>query len=358
MHIIHSLAYICSAVRRHAKKAFVALAFVLLIFIYFTPFAFDNPALHPFADGVGTGKVPLVFIHGLGSTPSTMFGLQERLEEDGLYVNGKDLFNDVTVCDYARKTGKAMSFSLTYYSPSFGRPIDQFSAAISRTVLKAESSEIFALYAETLRNQLRAAAACTGANEVDVVAYSMGGIIINNLLRQNVSIRNVHYLGSSQRHGIYGNKTLDVGFGTTLELGNIQDVMNECKRSSGRNIIYSTLSGTDLSLQCQVLEYGLIMQDAAGSAGMATHAKSVIAGDIDGIGDGLVMLNATTLEGMTTIIVNCEHNRLRSPVACPQAYDALRTTLGGNEWQRGWFDSLQSSLLHAKLWLRAHVSGN
>lgn len=358
MHVLHRLAHISRAIRRHAKKALVAFAIAILLLVYFTPFAFDNPSLHPFADGVGTGRVPLVFVHGLGSTPATMFGLQERLEEDGLYVNGKDRFNDVTVCDYARTTNKSMSFSLTYYSPVSGRPIDQFSAALSRTVLKAESGETLALYAETLRNQLRAAAACTGAAEVDVVAYSMGGLIINDLLRQNVSIRNVYYLGSPQRYGIYGNKTLDVGFGTTLELGDIQTVMNECKRSSGRNIIYSTLSGTDLSLQCQVLEYGLLMQDAAGSAGILAHAKGVIAGDIDGIGDGLVTLNATTLEGMMTTRVPCEHNRLRAPVACPQAYAALRTMLGGDEPQRGWFDSLQGSLLHAKLWLRAHVSGN
>jgi pimeloyl-ACP methyl ester carboxylesterase len=339
------------------RIALVAAALIIVALLYATPFALKDPALHPFSADVSGTRTLLVLVHGLGSTPASMLEMQERLEMDGLYVNGQALFRDSTMCAYAKRTGKPMSFAVTFYPPTGGSPLDQLSTALSRTVVAAKGSRTLDLYKGVLASQLRQAMACANASQLDVIAYSMGGLIVREVLPNITGVRRVVFLGTPQRPGIYGNKTLELGLGATVQLGDINEVMKECKQSSGRNIIYSTLTSTDLSQECQVLEYALLLRDT-NQTEMLAQEGGVIAGNTDGRGDGLIELNATLVPGVQEHTVACEHNALRSPQACPQAYGDVVDMIGGGQRTLAGFQALEGRLLLAKIWLRRLVTGD
>lgn len=343
---------------RHVSPRFrIVMGILLVLFLsfYLVPLSFDNPRLHTFADTVRDGGVPLVIVHGLGSAPDSFYEFQERLEADGLYVNGKDNIDDKTVCDYA-KTGKPMSFAVSFYPQASGRAVDRLSDSLGRTVSEPlHVRDTLDSYTTILAQRIQTVKRCTGANEVDVLAYSMGGMIARSTL---TDVRHIIFLGTPQRYGLYGNKTLDVGLGASVDLGDIEKTLAECKRSSGKNIIYSTLLSRDLSLDCQVLEYALLFRASAAMAN-TTAAMDTIVGDLDGRGDGLIERSATTIPGVSQAIVHCEHNALRSPSRCPAAYDDAKELLvPGHERRRSAIDAFYDALLRLKLALRTGVTGS
>jgi hypothetical protein len=335
-------------------KVVIAMVLVLFLFYYLVPIAFDNPELHTFASHVRTGDVPVIFIHGLGSAPDSFFEMQERLEADRLYVNGKDQFLNPVVCDYAKTHKQPLSFSVSFYPEATGRGIDRLIGAIGATVQTASATNILSKYISTLQQQIRQVISCTGASQVDIVAYSMGGMVAKNTLPPEA--RHVLFLGTPQKPGLYGNKTLDVGLGVEVSLGDIQKTMDDCKRSSGRNIIYSTLLSHDLNADCQVAEYAMLLQS---DKGLLTNATiSTIAGNIDGRGDGLIDMAAVRIEGTNLTLVKCEHNALRSPIKCYTAYKSIKKLLAPKEeGEPSTGDKFFEDLLEWKLWVRVAVFG-
>ncbi len=333
-------------------------AVVLLVIVYYiVPTASDNPRSHTFASKVRDGGRPLVMIHGLGSAPDSMFEMQERLEADGLYLNGKDLIKDTRMCDYGREKGVPTSFSISYYPTESGRAIDHLSSALSRTIQQGGQEDL-RKYRDTLRERINNVLACTGASSVDVLAFSMGGNVLKSVLADDPSgIGSIVYLGTPQKPGLYGNKTVDVGLGLEVQLGDVKSAFEDCRRSSGRNIIYSTILSRDLGADCQVLEYALILKgvDANATGGDVT----TIAGVIDDTGDGLVRRDSVFVEGADNREVPCEHNTLRSPRKCPSAYVHVKDALAsGEERPKTGLEPLWDLVLRMKLALRTSITGS
>jgi hypothetical protein len=318
-------------------RVVLVLLLLLFIFFYFMPIAFEDPGLHTFAASVRTGDTPVVFIHGLGSAPDSFFEFQERLEADGLYVNGMDNFNKKDVCDYAHKHAQPMSFAVSFYPTQTGRSIDRLGASLLNSVSGYVNPQM------------------TLDSYVSMLNENINDVLAKLLPKMSV-VRKVIFLGTPQSNGIYGNKTLDVGLGVAVSLGDVQQALDQCKRSSGRNIIYSTLLSHDLSQDCQVLEWSLLLQTGIESL---NRTVSTVAGDIDGQGDGLVKLTAVQLPSADNHVVNCEHNTLHSPGRCPTAYDEIKRLLApGAEGQKTGIRSFYDALLRLKLAMRVEAFGS
>jgi len=311
--------------KRHTR-VLLAVLVSLFLYLYVVPLAFDNPSLHAFAADVAPGTVPLVLVHGLGSAPDSFLEMQERLEADGLYVNGKDNSDDATVCAYARTHRAPFSFAVSYYEEQTGRALGRLATSLAHTVEK-ERRDTLDRYAERLAQRIETVLRCSGAAQVDIVGYSLGGVVVRKMLQRNDSVvRRVVFIGAPQRPGLYGSKVVDVGFGIEVPLGDIAASLESCKRGSGSNIIYSTILGRDLSRDCQVLEYALL--EGVSSGLTRIEGVGTIAGLIDERGDGLIERDAVVVEGADNRQVSCEHNELRSPRLCPAAYDETVTLLG------------------------------
>jgi len=348
--------------RSHKVAKFIVFtAIALLFFFYLVPIAFENPSLHIFAGRVRAGNVPVILVHGLGSAPVSFLEMQERLEADGLYVNGGESTKGIPVCRYAQQEGVPMSYALSFYTQQTGRAFNRLGKSLSRNIDSGDPREALNGYARLLARRIDQAKKCGKSDQFDMVAYSMGGVIVGKMLReQNITgLRHLILLGVPQREGLYGSKSLDIGFGASVELGDIQASLDECKRSSGKNIIYSTILSRDLSLDCQVLEYGLLVKAGAATFGEQDYTTVTIGGDIDGRGDGLIELQAVQVEGQVNHKVTCEHNELRSPGKCEEAYFAIKQLIApGEELQKDTIDRFFNFMLLTKLKIRTSIIGS
>lgn len=149
---------------------------------------------------------PIIFLHGIrleqdeidSSTCNNNYiknsllafkEMQNKLELDGLYVNGGEVSYDDNICPSTWNTNKPISVRASYYSDCY------------------EKEDVWEKYATRLYKVITLVKKCTGKDKVNIVAHSMGGIVARAYIQNRYNhasdeINKVIMLGTPN-HGAY-----------------------------------------------------------------------------------------------------------------------------------------------------------
>lgn len=150
--------------------------------------------------------------------------------------------------------------------------------------------------------------ACTGADQVDVIAHSMGGIVVRDYLYQlslldpsvPSPVRQFVMLATPNHGGLYSVGEIANFFASHPELSGEVDFL----QMSDRGSFVSNLN--------------------AGNETLSGIAYITIAGDVDSRGDGLVLADSVRLQGARNFIVPCNHLIIKHPKLCPEMYAMIK----------------------------------
>ena len=234
---------------------------------------------------------PLLLLHGFNPTYSTRLSefsfkqMQQTLSTDMGYVNKGILINETT-CAELRYSGNPIIIRTSYYDQLSSLTIEDYTKYLKQSIDKI----------------LR----CTGAQKIDIIAYSMGGIVVRNYLNtySHDTIRKLIMVATPNHGGLYnvgeladyyvgqGQSKLPFDFAELSEDSHFMKALNLNENVSQNNIQVYT-----------------------------------IAGNIDGKGDGLIMFNSVPLIYSNHSLVLCGHIIINNPELCPEAYEVIRTIL-------------------------------
>lgn len=234
-----------------------------------------------------TGTHPVILLHGFNPTYSGRISelllkpLQGALSEELNYTD-KGIYTKKMTCAELLYEEKPFVLRMTYLEQYELVDIDAYSENIARAIERI----LF----------------CTGAESVDIVAHSMGGIVARTYIVDKLAeeidprVHTLVLLGTPNHGGLYniaglaglfiedGKEKIDLDFVRLSEDHNFMQWLNEGSETPGTMTYYT------------------------------------IAGDIDGKGDGFILKESVPLEGADgNFIVACEHNMLKFPKACPEA---------------------------------------
>ncbi len=234
---------------------------------------------------------PLLLIHGFNLLQSSGIGeldmleLQDKLTEDLDYVD-KGIYNEYMSCAELRYAEQPIIIRVSFFKNLELLEIPDYSHIISNIITKI-------LY-------------CTGAEKVDIISHSMGGIVSRYYIKNinNDSVRKLIMLGTPNHGGVY-------------TLGPLHDLLIE-EGKSRLNIDFIQLS-----------ENHKFMQELNSCDETDSDIEYyTIAGNIDGKGDGLILKESVKLNGtISHKEVDCSHITMKHPKLCPDAYNYVKEFL-------------------------------
>jgi len=221
-------------------------------------------------------KYPLLLLHGFNPVYSKRISefmlkdMQNSIEQDLDYSN-KGLITTSTACAELQDETKPIVVRASYLSIPLNIPA----------------------YSNNLATIINKIKWCTGAKKVDILSHSMGGIVTRYYLTHidSNSVRKVVMLGTPNNGGLY----------------NVGEIADSLVGESKINLDFVQLSENHHFMN-------RLNEKFVGGVELYT-----IAGDIDGKGDGLVLVSSVAL-GDNNNVVKCNHVALKHPSLCPEAY--------------------------------------
>ena len=233
---------------------------------------------------------PLILLHGFNPgyrkriSEFSMKEMQEDLAQDLNYVD-KGLLTTTTTCAELRYANNPIIIRASYFGELELLEMDTYAKNFADIIAKIQH--------------------CTGAKQVDVVAHSMGGIVVRYYI-QNIdqpSIRKFIMLATPNHGGLY-------------PFGDIADYLIK-DGESRLNLDFIELS-----------ENHDFMQALNEDETLGAVASYTVAGDIDGKGDGMVLTSSVRLQGEADhTVVPCGHILIKHPSFCPEAYEFVKAVL-------------------------------
>ncbi len=231
---------------------------------------------------------PLILLHGFNAFFSTSIGefsmieMQSKLCDDLNYENKGIYLEDMT-CSMIN--GNKTAIRVSYYGNINDFDIERYTDNLQIIV-------------DRIKN-------CTGSEEVNIIAHSMGGIVTRNLIeRDKHSIDKLIMLGTPNHGGLY-------------DIGNIAD---KFAKEWQYNLTIDFI---------QLSENDEFMQNLGGLNKNTEYYT--IAGIIDSKGDGIIEKESVKLNiSKQHKIVNCSHIALKHPSLCPEAYKAVKEILNNS----------------------------
>lgn len=274
------------------KKIFLVTAIILLIGILLFNIefisSFVSVALFDSNDSYATEsqRNPVILLHGYNPLYSKRIGelglkeMQDKLAED-LQYSDKGILTSVTSCGQLQSE-KPIIIRATYFD-----------------VFTVKSLEIYSAKVNSIITRIRL---CTGAKKVDVVTYSMGGIVTRYAIKNNnAAVDKLVMLGTPNHGGLY-------------LLGEVAELLAE---KSSLQLDFA-----------QLVENSNFMKRLNGGDETPGNTKYfTLAGNIDDKGDGLVLSDTVALEGSVHKEVDCNHLLMKSPKMCPEAYEFVKKAL-------------------------------
>ena len=214
-----------------------------------------------------------------------MKSLQEQLAKKMEYTNKKILTVETT-CAELQYSNTPIVIRVTYF--------DSF---------EVESIED---YSDNLDRQINQILDCTGAEKVDIIAHSMGGVVSRYYIKnsENAKVRKLIMLGTPNNGGLYGFAGL-----TELFINNNSSVVDlDFIQLSENNEFIQSLNKNNWEKDTNVEYY-------------------TIAGEIDEKGDGVVLSESVKIPQSTHSTVSCGHMEINNPSSCPEAFEIIKNTL-------------------------------
>lgn len=245
---------------------------------------------------------PLLLLHGFNPTYSKRLAefsldqLQEALARDLNYTN-KGIYINTITCAQLKYTKNPIIIRASYY-----------------TTLKNHDIEN---YAENLKAMIDRIISCTGAEKIDIITHSMGGIVTRYYLANinsndnEVPIRKVIMLATPNNGQIYG-------------VGNIANFIIE---KTEKEYAIDFLQLTEQHAFMKELHEKEELKRAEKAESIEFYT---IAGNIDGKGDGLVLAKSVALANAENSIVPCNHVIIKHPRYCAEGYEIVKKALGSN----------------------------
>ncbi len=252
--------------------------------------AIIGSAVEDFPGTAPENTYPLILLHGFNPTYSprisefSMKEMQEDLARDLNYVD-KGLLTSTTTCAELRYANNPIVIRASYFG-------------------NLELLEIYE-YAQNVAGIIARIQHCTGAEQVDIVAHSMSGIVVRHYIKniERTSIRRFIMLATPNHGGLY-------------RFGDIADYLVK-DGESRLNLDFIELSENHEFMQA-------LNEDE--TLGAVTYYT--IAGDIDGQGDGMVFTSSVGLQGEADhLVVPCGHILIKHPSFCPEAYEFVKAVL-------------------------------
>ncbi|MBI5393406.1 alpha/beta fold hydrolase [Candidatus Woesearchaeota archaeon] len=237
-----------------------------------------------------SGKYPLLLLHGFNPTYSkrvaefSFKNMQDAIAYD-LNYSDKGILIPETTCAQLQYSENPIVLRASYYSLENSLEIEQYAKSIKKMIDKIKY--------------------CTGAEKVDIVTHSMGGIITRYYIQNydNASIRKFIML-TPPNHGKLYN------------IGKISDyLIDEGESRFAIDFI-------------QLSENHNLMKQLNKDETIPGIDYYTIAGKIDEKGDSLVLLESVPLQGAKeNKIVKCNHFLINNPAICKEAYELLKEML-------------------------------
>ncbi|NQV90931.1 alpha/beta fold hydrolase [Candidatus Woesearchaeota archaeon] len=237
------------------------------------------------------GTYPLILLHGYNPIYSrriaeiSLKDMQSELSDDLGYVN-KGILTSETTCSELHYSKDPIVIRATYLNKLEIDEIDEYTNNVAKIISKVKE--------------------CTGAEKVDLITHSMGGIVVRNYIEHNdsSSIRKFIMLGTPNHGGLYN-------------LGEFADYFVE-EGESKINLDFIMLSENHNFMKS--------LNDGDETSGNVEYYT--IAGNIDGKGDGLVLSKSVSLDGEDNHLeVSCNHLQLKYPSSCLESYDFIKKVL-------------------------------
>lgn len=234
---------------------------------------------------------PVILFHGFNFVNSKRFSefsmksMQNELSKDIGYVD-KGVYTDELTCAELRYQNNPIIIRASYFDGIKIDDIDKYSENVAEII-----------------NRVRY---CTGADKVDVITHSMGGVVIRNYIKNidQYSIRKFIMIATPNHGGLYN-------------LGKFADYLTELG-----------VSGVELDFM-QLSERNEFMKVLnSGDEAIGDIEYFTVAGNFDGVGDGIVRADSVALNGSKAeLIVECNHVLIKHPHFCPETYAFVRDSL-------------------------------
>src|SRR3989338_8686174 len=276
---------------------------------------------------------PIVLIHGFASSPAKLKKLQRELAFDLGYVNGGTL--DASTLECPTLANRTVYLATYYRNGQQIQSQDRISFILKKLFPGQGLKPSESTFVDHLGQVVARVKACAGTDKVNIVAHSMGGAVAMGYLLEDDhsrSINKIILLGAPMKGGIYGEQTYQLFKGIRAELGERRVLLKECSTIGVPSLLLTLIDGRGIIGDCQEL------QRAGSGAQLGTDETPglvqyyTISGKIDDIGDGIVAINSTQLQGtVRSSVVPCYHLDLKDPVKCDAAYVELVKDLGYTE---------------------------
>ncbi|MBD3355246.1 alpha/beta fold hydrolase [Candidatus Woesearchaeota archaeon] len=231
---------------------------------------------------------PLILVHGFNPVYNPRIGelsfkeMQFRLS-DGLGYEDRGIY--ITNMSCASIRGEKIVIRFSYFDNLQNPTIEEYTRDFGDAV-------------ERIKN-------CTGAEKVDIVSHSMGGVVARNYIRtiDNSSIRKLIMLGTPNHGGLY----------------NIAEFADRLAEEWDYNF---SIDFIELSENNEFMKE---LNEVETVEGIEYYTA---AGDIDGRGDGVVLKDSVWLDEQEgNITVDCFHTFIKSPFRCEKAYGFVKQAL-------------------------------
>lgn len=237
------------------------------------------------------GTYPLILLNGFDPTHTKtlsekhMKSLQKQLVEEMEYSDKKILTKETT-CAELQYSNKPIVIRVTYFN--------------------AFEVEDIKDYADNLDKQVNKILECTGAEKVDIIAHSMGGVVSRYYIKNSNEnkVRKLIMLGTPNNGGLYGLASL-----TDLLIKDNSSIINlDFTQLSENNEFIQLLNKENWEKDTEVEYY-------------------TIAGNKDEKGDGVVLLESVKIPESTHSVVPCGHLQINNPSSCPESFEIIKEYL-------------------------------
>lgn len=283
--------------KRYKIMLWLSVLIILITFIVNVPFLTltfkTNLITKMVVDAPGhapKGTYPLLLLHGFNPMYSrrlsefSLYDLQNSLAKDLNYIDKEMFIQDMT-CVQLQYAEKPIIIRATYFSKYDVVEIEEYTRNLKKIIDRV-------LY-------------CTGAEKVDIISHSMGGIVVRSYMQEynQSNVRKLIMLGTPNQGGLYN-------LGKTAEY-----FIDEGSSKIALDFI-------------QLSENHAFMQNLSREPLEGIQIYTV-AGNSDGQGDGLILADSVPLNNTLSKHkgVPCNHIALKHPNLCPEMYDFVKEAL-------------------------------
>ncbi len=237
------------------------------------------------------GTYPLILLHGFDLTHTKTLGekhmknLQEQLIEEMNYTDKKILTTETT-CAELQYSKNPIVIRVTYFDAFEIEGIEDYSSNLEKQINKITE--------------------CSGAEKVDIIAHSLGGVVSRYYIKnsENTKVRKLIMLGTPNNGGLYGLADL-----TELLINNNSSIIElDFIQLSENHKFIQSLNKNNWEKDTAVEYY-------------------TIAGEIDEKGDGVVLSESVKIPQSIHSIVSCGHMEINNPSNCAEAFEIIKKAL-------------------------------